>query len=367
MRWTSALLSLAVIAGLALYFAPGALEGGREARVESAVAAPAPRDAEAEPVAVMVLEVRAEETADRLVVSGRTAALRRVEVSAETAGRVISEPRHRGSRVEAGEVLCRIDPGSRPAQLAEAEARRAEAQAEASAAESLSAKGFTAETTRIARQAELEAAQAAVDLMRLDIARLEIRAPFAGILETDTAELGTRLAVGDSCATLIDLSRLRATGYVSEQAVDRVAMGARAEIRLVNGEVAEGGVTYVSRSADPDTRTYEVEVTLENPEARLRDGMTAEIAIRLAAERAHRIPQSALTLDDDGRLGVRLAAEEGGGAVARFAPVTLLADGADGVWVRGLPDVVRVIVVGQEFVREGRPLRPAPIGWDDLG
>ncbi len=359
MRWTSALLSLAIIAGLALYFAPAAREAARPAAVAAAEgprAQPAPA-----PVAVRVLEVAAEETADRLLVPGRTAAFRRVHVAAETAGLVITEPMHRGRRVTQGTVLCRLDPGSRPAQLAEAEARREEARAEANAAESLSAKGFTSETTRIARQAELEAAQAAVDLMRLDIDRLEIRAPFDGILETDTAELGTLLSVGDPCVTLIDLTRLRASGFVSEQVVDRISAGAPASARLVNGETADGIISFIAQVADPDTRTYEVEITFENPDERLRDGMTAELRIDLAPERAHRIPQSALTLDDDGRLGVRLAVNGPQGPVARFAPVSLLRDDPEGVWVRGLPETARVIVAGQEFVRDGRAIAPVPV------
>ncbi|MGF1446815.1 MAG: efflux RND transporter periplasmic adaptor subunit [Pikeienuella sp.] len=369
MRWTSALLSLAVVAGLALYFAPASEETSQPPAAEptslsatAEIAAQAPR-----PVPVRVLTVTAEETADRLLVPGRTAAFRRVHVPAETAGLVISEPMQRGRAVATGEVLCRLDPGSRPAQLAEAQARLEEARAEARAADSLSAKGFTSETTRIARQAELEAAQAAVDLMELDIARLEVKAPFAGLLETDTAELGTRLDIGAPCATLVDLTKLQATGFVAEQVIDRIAPGGPATVRLVNGETAAGHISFIARVADPDTRTYEVEITLENPGGRLRDGMTAELRIELSPERAHRIPQSALTLDDNGRLGVRLAEPGPRGPVARFVPVMLLRDDPRGIWVRGLPETAQVIVVGQEFVRDARPIAPVASSWEDLG
>lgn len=320
------------------------------------------------PVRVVVLDTRAEERAARLLVTARTMAARRVEVEAETTGVVISEPLRRGARVTAGDLLCRLDPGSRPAQLREAQAKLAEARAEAAAADSLSAKGFTAETTRITRQAELEAAQAAVELIELDITRLEIRAPFDGFLESDTAELGARLDTGEPCATVVDLATVRAAGFVAEQSVDRLALGAEAEVRLVTGETVAGPISFIARVADPDTRTYEVEVRLANPEGRIRDGMTAELSLPLPAERAHRLPQSALTLDDDGRLGVRLALEdEGGGWRAGFAPVTVLEDGRDAVWVRGLPDRARVIVVGQDFVRDDGAIVPVVVGWDDLG
>lgn len=360
MRIVPPLLAAATVAGLGLWFLRPAPEPERRVDPAEAVAAFV---TEAGAVPVMTLEVTAEPMRDRLAVRGRTVANRRVEVEAETEGRVISEPLRRGAQVSEGQLLCRLDPGSRPAQLAEARAALAEAETEARAAESLSGKGFVSETTRFAREAALQAAQAKVDLVELDIERLEIRAPFGGMLESDTAELGARLGVGEVCATVIDLSVVRASGFVSEQVIDRLAEGQEATVRLVTGLETEGTLSFLSRVADPDTRTYEVEATVPNPEGRIRDGMTAEITVTLPAREAHRIPQSALTLDDDGRLGVRLA-EDGH---ARFAPVTILRDETDGIWVTGLPPLARVIVVGHEFVRDGRAIRAEPVGWGDLG
>jgi len=368
MRVTSVLLAILVIAGLAVWFAPAPQGGSGKSALSATVArgsegtGDADRQAQ-EAVPVMVLETRAEQTVGQLIVRGRTMANRKVEVRAETTGLVVSEPLRRGTEVAAGDLLCRLDPGSRPAQLAEAKARLAEARAEANAAEQLVAKGFTSKTTRMTRQAELEAAEAAVDLVKLDIARLAIHAPFDGVLESDTAELGSRLAPGDLCATVIDLSRVKVVGYVGEQGVGQITPTQRATARLIDGRRVEGSITFIGRVADPQTRTYEVEVSLPNPDGQIRDGMTAEIAIALPPETAHRIPQSALTLDDEGRLGVRLAVE----GRARFAPVKILRDQSDGVWVTGLPETAQVIVIGQEFVRDGRAIRAKTVSWEDLG
>ncbi|HUS54105.1 MAG TPA: hypothetical protein VMY41_08885 [Thermohalobaculum sp.] len=82
--------------------------------------------------------------------------------------------------------------------------------------------------------------------------------------------------------------------------------------------------------------------------------MTAELSIDLPAVIAHKIPQTALTLDDDGRLGVRLAVE----GTAQFVQIQMVSDAIDGVWVTGLPANASVIVVGQEFVRDGRAILP---------
>jgi multidrug efflux system membrane fusion protein len=360
MRFSS--LILALLLGGAVYYWFAVRTAVEDAAMtvaggEAAVAATGPEAPVSEAVPVMVLESKAESTLTLLTLRGRTAANRNVAVPAETAGLVVSQPLRKGATVAKGDVLCRLDPGARQAQLLEAEARFAEARVEAEAATTLNQKGYASETTRISRQAQLEAAQAAVDLVRLDIARLEIRAPFSGVLETDTAEFGSLLSPGGTCAALIDLSLVKVTGFVSEQEVDLIKIGQTANARLINGREIPGEISFIGRVSDPETRTFQVEVTLPNPDDRIRDGMTAELQIELPSRVATRIPQSALTLDDDGRLGVRLA-EDG---VARFYPVRIVREEVDGVWVSGLPDVASVIVVGQEFVRDGRAIQASPV------
>ena len=67
------------------------------------------------------------------------------------------------------------------------------------------------------------------------------------------------------------------------------------------------------------------------------------------------MPQSALTLNDDGNLGLRLVGDNN---VAIFKQVDLLRDTVDGVWLAGLPDEVAVIVIGQEYVNDGVEVEP---------
>jgi membrane fusion protein, multidrug efflux system len=195
-----------------------------------------------------------------------------------------------------------------------------------------------------------------VQRAQIEIARLTIAAPFAGALETDTAELGALLRPGDVCASLIALDPIKLVGFAAERDVEKLAVGAPASATLVTGRRVEGRIRFVSRAADPDTRTYRVEVEVANPDLSIRDGMSAEIAADLAPVPAHLIPRSALTLGDDGRLGVRLV-EDGR---ARFAAVATLGEEAGGVWVAGLPDPAEVILVGQEFVGEGMRVSVTP-------
>lgn len=339
-----------------------------------------------------------------VILRGRTEAAREVTVASETSGLVISEPRRKGAFINEGELLCRLDPGTRDASLAEARARLAEAEGrvpeaqagvlEASArvreaeinlnaARRLSEDGFASETRLVSAQAAMEtatagvqransavssaqagiqAAQAAVASAEREIDKLTITAPFSGLLETDTAELGALMQPGTPCATIIQLNEVKLVGFVPEADVAKVNVGAMAGARLTSGQQVQGRVTFLSRSADDLTRTFRVEVTVANDDLAISDGQTAEILVASEGNTAHLIAQSSLTLDDDGVLGVRTV---GTGNIAAFMPVTLLRDTAEGVWVIGLPDTVDIITVGQEFVIDG--VRVAPTFTDAKG
>ena len=302
----------------------------------------------------MVQASRAEITQSTVALRGQTEAFRRVAVQAETSGRVISEPLRRGTRVATGDTLCQLDPGTRPAQLDEAEARLAEAEISNTAAARLAEGGFGSETRAAGALATLSAARAAVAAARTELERLTIAAPFGGVLDTDTAELGSLMQPGTLCATILQLDPMRIVGFVPETRLAAVRLGASAQARLADGRTVTGDVTFLSSAADPATRTFRVEVTVPNPDLSLRDGQSTDIAIAADGIAAHRIPSSALTLDDEGTMGVRIADADD---IARFVPVRLLRDTADGVLVTGLPDDTRIIIVGQEFVTEGVALR----------
>ena len=332
-----------------------------------------------------------------VVVRGRTEAARQVAVRAETGGVVISEPSRKGASVEEGEVLCSIDPGTRlvsldgaeaalaeagsrlpeaEARVSEAEARLAEAALNLNAAVKLAADGFASESRVVAAEATAEAARAGVQaaqsqlesakagvrtaetsvaLANKEIERLEVRAPFAGLLESDTAELGSLLQPGEPCATVIQLDPIKLVGFVVETDIDKIRPGARTVARLATGREVIGYVTFLSRSSDQSTRTFRVEATAPNADLAIRDGQTAEIVIKTGMQTAHLIPQSALTLDNDGTLGVRIVTDQ---RTAGFRPVTVLRDSVDGVFVHGLGENAEIIVVGQEYVTDGVPVAP---------
>ncbi len=370
-----------------------------EAEVAMAEAEPDIDTSDADPdlVRVVALASEARTIESAVILRGRTEAARQVTVASETSGQVISEPLRKGAFVNAGDMMCRLDPGTREASLAETRARLTEArgrvpEAEAALAEAnarvreaeinvnaarkLSEDGFASETRLVSAEAVaeaaaagiqransslasaeagIEAAAAAVAAAEREITRLTITAPFAGLLETDTAELGSLMQPGSPCATIIQLDPIKLVGFVPEANVNKVVVGASAQARINSDDVVTGRVTFLSRSADDTTRTFRVEIEVPNADLAIRDGQTVEIVVAADGRTAHLIPQSALTLNDDGVLGVRTV---DAGNVARFMPVTMIRDTAEGVWVADLPDQVNIITIGQEFVIDGVTVAP---------
>jgi multidrug efflux system membrane fusion protein len=301
-------------------------------------------------IPVVVQRSTAQSVENAVLVRGRTEAARQVQVRAETSGLVISEPMRRGAFVNAGEPLCELAPGPRGAALREAQARLAEAEINFNAASQLSEGGFGSQTRTASAQAALQGAQAGVEATEQELSRLILLAPFDGLLESDTAELGALLQPGGLCATLIQLDPMKLVAFVPETEVDRVEIGAIASARLSTGREVMGRVSFLSRSADPATRTFRVEVLVDNADLSIRDGQSAELLIVATGVSGHLLPGSALTLNDTGVLGLRTVDAT---QHVVFAPVSVIRDTLDGIWVTGLDDNVDVIVVGQEFVIEG--------------
>jgi multidrug efflux system membrane fusion protein len=185
-----------------------------------------------------------------------------------------------------------------------------------------------------------------------------VAAPFAGVLEERPVELGSYVQRADPVATIIDLDPLRVVGFVTEREIAGVRAGAAGEAVLPGGRVVAGKIVFVSAMADETTRTFRVELEIANADGVVAEGLTTEIRIPTGMTRAHVINLSLLTLADDGRVGVKAVDEEG---TVRFLPVTVLGNVDPGtVWVEGLPERVRLITVGQEFVKDGEKVEAVP-------
>jgi membrane fusion protein, multidrug efflux system len=296
-----------------------------------------------------------------LVLRGRTQSKRMVDVKAELAGKIISRPVERGQHVGAGDVLCQIAIDDREASVAEAKAGLEDARIEYQGSLKLKEQGLQSQTAIARAAARLEAARAELHRRELDLQRTNIVAPFAGVIEQLQMNVGDYATRGASCATLIDLDPMLVTANVTEAEVDKLQAGDQVFGSTGSGTEINGELTFVGKQSDPLTRTYPVEVTVENVDYSIRSGLTVSLRIALEEVQALQISAALLTLNDSGQLGIRTVGED---HLVNFHPVTILEDSPDGIWITGLPDRVLMITVGQESVLAGQMVEPVYPGTD---
>lgn len=350
----SIVAALILAAAVGAWIASGQLENGdADAKIEAAAPAEAvvaEATGAAERPNVRIRTLTAEQYEREIVVRGRTEAVRLVEVKAEIDGHIEEILVEKGARVRAGDVLARLDMEDRVARMAEARARVDQRQLEYDAVRQLSERGYRAKTKFAEATALLESALAAVARMEEEIDDTEIRAPFAGIVEYRHIDIGDYVKQGAPVATVVDQDPYLVIGYVSEQDIGKLRLGNRGSAKLITGETLSGHIRYIASMAEPATRTFRIEIEVPNPFRTLRDGITAEIRIGVETIAAYFVSPAVLTLDDEGIVGVRLVDDEGRVA---FHRAEIVGDGEGGMWLSDLPDTIRLITVGQEFVRTG--------------
>jgi multidrug efflux system membrane fusion protein len=290
-----------------------------------------------------------------LYARGRTQVKKQVSVLARTNGIVEQANFEEGDAVKSGDLLCRLDMRDRKARLAQARAQLVSNKRDYEASLKLVARKFASQAKLASERARYDAALASVEQIELDISYTNITAPISGIITSFQGEKGSFLQAGKPCAIISVFDPIVVIAQVGEREIDLVKVGQQASARLVTGKILKGIVTKISPTADIATRTFKIKISVENPGNRLRDGITAEVVLPLAPVKAHLIPAGIVGLNDNGEIGVRTIVN--GNKVA-FRVVKLVGQTREGTWVQGLPDEVRIITAGQDYVLDGQTVEP---------
>jgi len=291
----------------------------------------------------------------QLLIRGRTQADATITVRAETGGTLTKRAVKKGDQVKPGDLLCVIDQGIRKSNLAQAEARLHQAKADFDANSKLVTKGFTTKSKLRTMRSALDAAIATLDVAKQDLKRTEVRASVAGEVTSPLAERGDNLSAGGICVTLIDSNPMLFIGQVSERDIARLTTGMPAGVQLVTGEKVLGQITYIAPNADPKTRTFRVEIAMDNEKGQLRDGVTASSIVKLEPTQAFKVKPSWLTLADSGEIGLRGVDVD---KKVIFIPVKILSQAKDGMWVSGIKPGTSIITLGHEYVSAGELVEP---------
>jgi len=345
-RNQSLFIALAITAALTLWLlsGTGATGSARDPSLEG------PRVDRPAITSVRVKTVESQRVTRDVIIYGKSEAARSVTLRAEIDARVIDTGARRGSRVKQGEMIVRLDARDLEARLQQANALVRQRQIQYQAAQRLKSKNFQSQAEVAGALANLEAARATTKRVEVEISQSVLAAPFDGVLQARPVEIGDFIAEGKEIARIIELDPILITGNVTQRELDYLKVGARGHAKLITGEALEGIVRYVASEADGATRTFRVELEVDNADGSVVSGTTAEMRIPAEELSAHYISSALLSLNSQDQIGVKSVNDDG---VVVFYVVDIVRTGVDGVWVSGLPARVRVITVGQGFVREG--------------
>ena len=307
------------------------------------------------PTRVRVVQSQAQLKTRYASVRGKTQNKRTVQVRSEIQGLVVNRAVERGQSVAANQLLCGLSVDDRQAALVESQQRVNQARIDYEGAKQLRAKGYNSESAIASAKANLATARAELKRRDLTLRKTEIRAPFAGFIENVHVEIGDYAQPGTACATLVDLNPMLLVGRVSERVVLNIEPGIEAVGELADRSEVRGPITFVGQQDDPATRTYAIEVEIDNESGKLRSGMTTQIRIPVEEAFAHKISPALFSLDNEGGYGVRVVNNDD---LVEFYSVTVVAEDEDGVWVSGLPNTSNIITVGQELVISGERVDP---------
>ena len=313
---------------------------------------------------VRVVSSQAQQYIAQVIANGRTQAKRTVQVRSETSGRVIALPREKGATVEAGDLLCKLSLEDSKIQLAKAKAALRHAKLEHKGLSQLNQSGYQGEVSMANADVTLANARAELKRRELDLEYRDIRSPFKGLVQDRPVNIGDVLQAGSICAEILDPDPLLIVAHISEGQIYSIGEGAAATAKLKSGETVGGVVTYISHAADPITSTYRVEIEIANADFALRQGLSADVYLPLYAVPAHRVSPAALSLSDQGKVGIKIVNSEN---QVEFIEVAIISDTIDGVWLTGLPAQVQIIVLGQENVFHSQTVEPVTVNGAVVG
>jgi multidrug efflux system membrane fusion protein len=295
-----------------------------------------------------------------LDINGTTEAKRFVTVRSEANGKVIKLLKKDGDTVKKDEIIAQIDTQDIPAKIRQAKAFQTQTRLEYEGAQKLSGQGLQNETQLAAKLANYEQAKAQLASLELQRANTTIKAPFSGQIEKLNLELGSYVRPGDSIADIYDYSQLKFVGSVSEKDIASIEIGQNSTVELINGDLTEAKIAYIGSVANPATRTFIVEMSV-NSVNRNVSGVTSVASVPLKETQGHYISPALLYINQEGLMGLKTLNTENR---VEFFEVSMIKSDTNGVWIDGLPSSANIIIVGQGFVNVGDEVRPTIVDFD---
>lgn len=235
---------------------------------------------------VEVTKIAPETTTRTIEVYGRTEPDRSLALSSQIEGRVDAIRVEDGQFVKKGQVIVVLDVEDKKAQLKQAKALVSQREIEYEAAQKLRSKRLQGESQVAQAKAALESATAAVKQKQIMLAKSVIKAPFAGVINDRKIEVGTFVRKGDPLFQLVDLNPLVVKADLTERHIDSLTVNNSVKVTLANGQTVDGKIQYISSVSTLGTNTFPMEVAVNNPQQKMKAGVSTSMAIAFKPELA---------------------------------------------------------------------------------
>ena len=301
---------------------------------------------------VVVKKLQKESFTKTLKFSGFSEASRIVIIKSQVEGKVSSKSFEKGKFYKAGSQLVLIDPEDKIARLKEMEALLNQRKKEYEVAEKLFKKGFRSEVKLSESRTNFENALALYEKSQVELNNTKILIPFDSTIEDSFIELGDYVKKGDKIAKIVDLDPIFVKVNVTENVINNLKLNQTTSI-IIADKSYEGLISYISKTSDPLTRNFRVEIKINNKQKQIISGLSSEARINLSKEDAYFIPSSLISLDDQGKIGIKVVQEK----KVLFLTIDIISDTGNGYWVNSnsknnLEDYM-LITQGHEYVIEG--------------
>ncbi|MEE2695402.1 MAG: efflux RND transporter periplasmic adaptor subunit [Pseudomonadota bacterium] len=305
---------------------------------------------------VEVESFKKEKFSRKVKLRGFTNASRVVTIKAQVDGIISSKQFNKGNFYKAGKQLIVLDPEDKVARLKEMEALLNQRKKEFEVSESLFKKGFRSEVKLSESRTNFENALALYERSQVELNNTKVLMPFDSSVEESFVELGDYVKKGDPIAKIVDLNPIFIITSANEKEITSIKIDQSAKVKIGEKTII-GKVNYISKTSDPNTRNFKIQVIIENDNKDILSGLSSEIEIDSQKVDAYFLPSSLITLNNQGKIGIKIIKNQ----QVIFVPIDIISDKGNGYWINlkksNIEDPISVIIQGQDYTVDGEKVK----------